>query len=47
MDENALIEVIKSGMPVLNSSVSVIAGAIVTTLFLRKNNYFLQRHNAK
>lgn len=37
MDGNALIEVIKSGVPVLNSSISAIAGAIVTTLFLRKN----------
>ena len=37
MDGNALIEVIKTGLPVINSSVSAIVGAIITTLFLRKN----------
>lgn len=37
MDGNALIEIIKGGLPILNSTVSAITGAIVTTLFLRKN----------
>lgn len=37
MDGNALIEIIKGGLPIFNSTVSAIAGAVVTTLFLRKN----------
>lgn len=37
MDGNMLIEIIKGGLPILNSTVSAIAGAVVTTLFLRKN----------
>lgn len=37
MDGNTLIEVIKSGIPMINSSLSAIVGAVVTTLFLRRN----------
>ena len=37
MDGNTLIEVIKTELPVISSSVSAIVGAIITTLFLRKN----------
>lgn len=37
MDENTLIEVIKSGLSLANSSISAIVGAVITTLFLRKN----------
>ena len=37
MDGNTLIEVIKSGITMINSSLSAIVGAVVTTLFLRRN----------
>ena len=37
MDENTLIEVIKSGLSLANSSISAIVGAVITTLFLKKN----------
>ncbi len=37
MDENTLIEVIKGGISLANSTVSAIVGALLTTLFLRKN----------
>ena len=37
MDENTLIEVIKGGLNLANSSISAVVGAVITTLFLRKN----------
>lgn len=37
MNENALIEVLKGGISTMGSSVSAVVGAIITTLFLRKN----------
>ena len=37
MDENTLIEVIKGGIGLANSSISAIVGALISTLFLRKN----------
>lgn len=37
MDRNSAIEVIKSGIPMINSSLSAIVGTVVTTLFLRRN----------
>ncbi len=37
MDNNVLIELIKGGMTMANSTVSAVVGALVTTLFLRKN----------
>lgn len=37
MDVNALIELIRGGLSLANSSISAIVGALITTLFLRKN----------
>lgn len=37
MDVNLLIETINSSLPIVNPSLSAIVGALVTTLFLRKN----------
>ena len=37
MDTNTLIEVIKSSTPVIQSSLSAVVGAVISTLFLRKN----------
>lgn len=37
MDENAIIEVIKSGLSIASTSISAVVGAVITTLFLRKN----------
>ena len=37
MDENTLIEIIKSGLNAANSSLSAVVGAVITTLFLSKN----------
>ena len=37
MDPNTMIEVIKGGITLVNSSVSALVGAMITTLFLRKN----------
>lgn len=37
MDENTLIEIIKGGLSLANSSISAVVGAVITTLFLRKN----------
>lgn len=37
MDGNVLIEVIKSGLSLANTTVTAIVGAVITTLFLRKD----------
>ncbi len=37
MDTNNLIEIIKNGTPIVQSSLSAIVGAVISTLFLRKN----------
>lgn len=37
MDQNALISLLKDSMDMVSSSVPVVVGALVTTLFLRKN----------
>lgn len=37
MNTNTLIEIIKNGTPVAQSSLSAITGAIISTLFLKKN----------
>ncbi len=37
MDTNTLIEIIKNGTPIVQSSLSAIVGAVISTLFLRKN----------
>ena len=40
MDENAIVEVLKSGLNLASTSISAIVGAVITTLFLRKNRAF-------
>ena len=37
MDENAIVEVLKSGLNLASTSISAIVGAVITTLFLWKN----------
>ena len=37
MDTNTLIEIIKNGTPIVQSSLSAIVGAVISTLFLKKN----------
>lgn len=37
MDENAIIEIVKNGLDVAGSSISMLVGAVITTLFLRKD----------
>ena len=36
MDENAIVEVLKSGLNLASTSISAIVGAVITTLFLRR-----------
>lgn len=37
MEQNLLIDLLKTSMPIVSSSISHVVGALVTTLFLRKN----------
>ena len=37
MNSNAIIDLLSEGMPIVNSAINSVVGALVTTLFVRKN----------